>query len=44
MEKYPIILDFQWLLGSDDILDAEANLPSMVEPDLALWLICTYRF
>jgi hypothetical protein len=42
--SYALMLDFQWLLGSDDELDSEANLPSRVESELAPWLMCTFRF
>lgn len=42
--SYTLMLDFQWLLGSDDEPDSEENLPSRVEPDLAPWLMFTFRF
>jgi hypothetical protein len=42
--SYTLMLDFQWLLGSDDELDPDANLPSMVESELTPWLMCTFRF
>ncbi len=42
--SYTLMLDFQWLLGSDDELDSEANLPSRVEPELAPWIMCAFRF
>mgnify|MGYP001078631441 CR=1 FL=1 len=43
-DSYTLMLDFQWLLGSDDELDSDANLPTMVESELAPWLMCTFRF
>jgi hypothetical protein len=42
--SYALMLDFQWLLGSNNRLDLEANLPSKVESELAPWLMCTFRF
>lgn len=42
--SYTLMLDFQWLLGSDDEPDSEVNLPSRVESDLAPWLMFTFRY
>ncbi len=43
-DSYALMLDFQWLIGSNDELDSEANLPPMAEPELAPWLMCAFRF
>lgn len=42
--NYTLMLDFQWLLGSDDELDSAAYLPSPVESELAPWLMCTFHY
>jgi hypothetical protein len=42
--NYTLMLDFQWLLGSDDEPDPDANLPSIVASELTPWLMCTVRF
>lgn len=43
-ERYALMLDFQWLVGTDDTLDAETHRQSIVDTELAPWLICNYRF
>ncbi len=42
--KHALMLDFQWLLGSDEHLDSEAPHNIVVESELAPWLTCQYRF